>query len=83
MDSRIRILQPVLPAFIAAATERKDHFQELLKVAAEARKDEVITVGGKQYQRLYTEGDASHRRRHGKANVRVLDLSANRKINVT
>ncbi|MCT9627665.1 site-specific integrase, partial [Pseudarthrobacter equi] len=26
---------------------------------------------------------ASHRRRHGKANVRVLDLSANRKINVT
>lgn len=83
MDSRIRLLQPVLPAFIAAATERKDHFQELLKVAGETRKDEVITVGGKHYQRLYTEGDARHRRFHGVSNVRVLDLSTNRKINVT
>ena len=58
MDTRIRLLQPALPAFVAAVTERKDHFRELSKAAGEAQKNQFITVGTKQYQRLYTEGDA-------------------------
>uniref|UniRef100_UPI003F49465C tyrosine-type recombinase/integrase n=1 Tax=Paenarthrobacter ureafaciens TaxID=37931 RepID=UPI003F49465C len=83
MDARIRLLQPALPAFVAAATERKDHFHELLATAGEASKDQIITVGTKQYQRLFAEGDARHLRFHGTANVRVMDLSTNCKINVT
>lgn len=83
MDARIRILQPLLPAFVSAATERRDHLQELLRVAANATGNEILVVGRKRYQRLFSAGDARHARLHGLPNVRVLDEVVGRQLNVT
>ncbi|MET3948688.1 integrase [Arthrobacter sp. UYCu512] len=83
MDGRIRRLQPILPAFVAAVIARRDHLHELLDAAADAEPDQVLTVGAKNYRRLFTVGDARHAERHGQANIRVLDESTGRKLNVT
>lgn len=83
MDGRIRLLQPLLPAFVLAVTARRDHLHDLLKAATDAEPDQALTVGAKHYRRLFTAGDARHAERHGRANIRVLDESTGRKLNVT
>lgn len=50
----------MLPAFVAAVTERRDHLHDLLKAATEAEPDRQLTVGSKRYRRLFTIGDARH-----------------------
>lgn len=83
MDGRIRLLQPVLPAFVAAVTARRDHLHELLQAATVAEPDQALTVGAKHYRRLWTVGDARHAEIHGRPNIRVLDESTGRAVNVT
>ncbi|WP_332603162.1 site-specific integrase [Arthrobacter sp. S2(2024)] len=83
MDGRIRLLQPLLPAFVAAVTARRDHLRDLLTAATDTEPDQELTVGTKRYRRLFTVGDARHAERHGHANIRVLDESTGRKLNVT
>jgi integrase len=83
MDARIRLLQPVLPAFVTAAAERKDHLHDLLTAATDAAKDHQLQIGSKKYRRLYTAGDARHAQFHGRANVRVIEEATGRTINVT
>ncbi|WP_216636684.1 site-specific integrase [Arthrobacter sp. OY3WO11] len=83
MDARIRRLQPALPAFVAAVTARRDHFRDLLKAATDAAPNQELTVGMKRYRRLFTAGDARHAHIHGRANIRVLDESTGKKVNVT
>lgn len=83
MDARIRTLQPLLPAFVAAATDRRDHLDELLSVATDASGDELLAVGLMRYRRLFSAGDARHARIHGLPNIRVLDEATGRPVNVT
>lgn len=83
MAGRIRLLQPLLPAFVAAVTVRRDHLNDLLNAATDAGPNQVLMVGAKDYRRLFTVGDARHAERHGHANIRVLDESTGRKLNVT
>jgi integrase len=83
MDARIRILQPLLPAFVNSVTERRDHLHELLGAATSASPDELLEVGAKRYRRLYSVGDAQHARIHGHPNIRVRDESTGRAVNVT
>ena len=45
--------------------------------------DQALTVGAKRYRRLWTVGDARHAEIHGKPNIRVLDESTERAVNVT
>lgn len=83
MDARIRLLQPVLPAFVAAATERRDHLRDLLKAATDAEPDQQLTFGSKRYRRLFTAGDVRHAQFHGLPDIRVLEESTGRALNVT
>ncbi|MFF1252720.1 tyrosine-type recombinase/integrase [Pseudarthrobacter sp. NPDC058329] len=83
MDGRIRLLQPVLPAFVGALTARRDHLHNLLTAATDAERDQELTVGSKRYRRLFTAGDARHALIHGRPNIRVLEESTGRKLNVT
>jgi integrase len=83
MDARIRILQPLLPAFVAAVTERRDHLHDLLNAATDAADGQLVTVGSKRYRRLFSAGDARHARAHGRPNIRVLDETAGHPLNVT
>lgn len=83
MDGRIRLLQPVLPAFVGAVTARRDHLHDLLAAATDAERDQELTVGPKRYRRLFTAGDARHALIHGRPNIRVLDESTGRNLNVT
>lgn len=45
MDARIRILQPLLPAFVSAVTDRRDHLHALLSAATGTDVDESVAVG--------------------------------------
>lgn len=72
-----------LPAFVGAMTARWYHLRDLLNSAADAEPDQALTVGAKNYRRLFTVGDARHSERRGHANIRVLDESTGRKLNVT
>ena len=83
MDTRTRILQPVLPAFVAAVTGRRDHLHELLTAATNADAGQLLTVGTKRYRRLFTAGDVRHARSHGRPNIRVLEEATGRTVNVT
>ena len=83
MDARIRTLQPLLPAFVAAVTDRRDHLHELLIAATDATVDQQLKVGSKRYRRLFSTGDALRARIHGTANIRVLDESTGRPVNLT
>lgn len=83
MDARIRILQPLLPAFVAAVTERRDHLHELLSTATDAADGEFVSVGSKRYRRLFSAGDARHARVHGRPNIRVLEETTGMVLNVT
>jgi integrase len=83
MDARIRTLKPLLPAFVDAVTERRDHLYELLTAATDASVDQLLTVGSRQYKRLLSAGDIRHARIHGMSNVRVLDATSGRSVNVT
>jgi hypothetical protein len=85
MDGRIRLLQPLLPVFVAAVTARRDHLHDLLNAATDAEPYQALTIGAKNYRRLFTVGDARHAQRPGHANirVRVLDESTGQKLNVT
>ena len=60
-----------------------NQYSALLKAATDAEPDQTLTVGAKHYRRLFTVGDARHAERHGRANIRVLDESTGRKVNVT
>jgi hypothetical protein len=83
MDGRIRLLQPVLPAFVGAVSASRDHLHDLLAAATDVERDQELTVGAKRYRRLFTVGDARHALIHGRPNIRVLDESTGRKLNVT
>jgi hypothetical protein len=83
MDSRTRILQPLLPVLAGAAGQRRDHMAGLLAAAATAGAGQRITVDGKQYTRLFSAGDARRQRIHGQPNIRARDEQAGRAINVT
>jgi len=83
MDARIRVLQPLLTAFVTAATDRRDHLHELLALAAHAIDGQLLTVGAKQYRRVFSAGDARHERIHGRPNTRVVDEATGRPVNVT
>ena len=78
MDCRMRLLQPLLPAFVVAVTARRDHLHDLLNAATDDEPDQALTVGVKTYRRLFTVGDARHAECHGLANIRVLDESTGR-----
>lgn len=83
MDARIRTLQPLLPAFLAAVRDRRDHYQQLLQAASAAEPGQQLRIGASRYQRLYSAGDARAARVHGQANIRVLDLATGKPVNVT
>ncbi len=83
MDARIRILQPLLPVFVAAVTARRDHLHGLLDAAAGAVAGEHVVIGSTSYRRLFSAGDARHQRVHGAPNIRVLDETTGRPLNVT
>jgi integrase len=83
MDARIRILQPLLPAFVTAVTDRRDHLRDLLAAATGAAPGQSLTVGSTSYRRLFSAGDARHARIHGSPNVRVRDDATGLSVNVT
>ena len=83
MDARIRTLQPLLPVFTAAVTERRDHLRDLLKAATGASAGDRIVIRAKSYRRLFSAGDARHQKVHGAPNIRVLDETTGKHLNVT
>jgi site-specific recombinase XerD len=83
MDDRTRRLQPLLPVLVRAVDEQRQHLRSLLDAAASAAADEVISVDGRRYRRLFTVADARHRDQHGQANVRVSDEQLGTVVNVT
>lgn len=83
MDARIRVLQPLLAAFVTAATDRRDHLHELLTLAADVGDGQLLTVGAKQYRRVFSAGDARHERIHGRPNIRVVEEATGQPVNVT
>jgi hypothetical protein len=82
-DHRTRTLQPLLPALIAAAEQRRDQLAALLAAATDAEAGQGLVVDGQHYSRIFSAGDARHERYHGAANVRVHDQRSGTAINVT
>jgi site-specific recombinase XerD len=83
MDNRTRILQPLLPALVAAVEARRDHMSRLLAAATTAEAGHMITIDERRYRRILSAGDARHQRIHGWHNVRVHDEQTGRALNVT
>ncbi|MFB7763544.1 tyrosine-type recombinase/integrase [Streptomyces xiamenensis] len=82
MADQTRRLQPLLPALVQHVEETHQRLRGLLE-AADTAAGEVVAVGSRAYQRLFTEADRRRARLHGTANVRFLDLSTGKAINVT
>ena len=82
-DHRTRTLQPLLPALVAAAEQRRDHLAALLAAATDAGAGQGLVVDGRHYTRICSAGDARHQRYHGAANVRVHDEQSDTAINLT
>ncbi|MBV9013413.1 MAG: site-specific integrase [Pseudonocardiales bacterium] len=83
MDDRTRQHQPLLNTLVEYMAARYDHLRALLEQAANASNGETITLDGRTYQRLWSRVDERRIRLGGTADVRVLDQSGGKPINVT
>lgn len=83
MADRTRRLQPLLPLLVDHVDAQRQQLAELLTAGDAAQPDEVVTVGGRRYRRLFTLGDRACERRHGQANVRLRDEAAGEVVNAT
>ncbi|MFJ9914713.1 tyrosine-type recombinase/integrase [Actinacidiphila glaucinigra] len=82
MADQTRRLQPLLPA-LARHVEQAHQTMTTLLAAADTPPGEIVAVGSRAYRRLFTDGDRGRIRRHGEANVRFLDETTGKAVNVT
>lgn len=55
--ARTRARQPLLPLLVADVQERYTHLHQLLEVAHDAVTDQLVTVNGRGYRRVFAEAD--------------------------
>lgn len=77
-----RILQPLLPV-LAAHVEAAHQTMTALLAAAGTEPGQTVAVGSRIYRRLFTAADRRRLRQHGRANVRFLDETTGKAVNVT
>ncbi|WP_197540199.1 tyrosine-type recombinase/integrase [Saccharothrix espanaensis] len=82
MDDRTRQRQPLLDTLVGYMEARYEHLRALLERADTAGGGEVITLDGRAYERLWSRVDERRIRLGGKENVRVLDQTSGKHVNV-
>jgi len=83
MDDRVRLRQPLLPALVAHLEDRYHHLSQVLQHASPLAGGETFCFEGRAYQRIWTEAEERRQRHGGHANVRVRDLTSDKKLNLT
>ncbi|UYM05632.1 site-specific integrase [Solicola gregarius] len=77
-----RRLQPLLPVLVAHVDDGHRTMATLL-AAADTPAGQTVAVGSRVYRRLFTDADRRRIRQQGRANVRFLDETTGKAVNVT